>query len=100
MARRLATSVSVVSALLALACSKPKPDAEPKPSPAAEPAAPAKSEPALDDGPGALDTSLPKTEVTDGLPTEEDYEEEASKVITVDNLESELDKLEIEIANP
>ena len=41
--------------------------------------------------------SEPKTEVKQGIPTEEDFEEEAQETITADNLESELDKLEAEI---
>jgi hypothetical protein len=41
--------------------------------------------------------SVPDTKVFDGIPTEEDYEEEAAQTITADNLEAELDKLEAEI---
>jgi hypothetical protein len=33
----------------------------------------------------------------DDIPTEEDFEEEAAKEITADNLESEIEKLEKEI---
>lgn len=39
----------------------------------------------------------PQTRVTDGIPTEEDYEEEAARLITKASLEAELAKLEAEI---
>ena len=39
----------------------------------------------------------PRTRVTDGIPTEEDYEEEAARLITKASLEAELAKLEAEI---
>jgi hypothetical protein len=41
--------------------------------------------------------SEPKTDVKDGIPTEEDFEEEAQETITAENLEAELDRLEAEI---
>ena len=39
----------------------------------------------------------PKTRVTDGIPTEEDYEAEAAALITPATLEAELAKLEAEV---
>jgi len=39
----------------------------------------------------------PKTRVTDGIPVEEDYEEEAAKLITPATLEAEIAKLDAEI---
>lgn len=39
----------------------------------------------------------PKTRVTDGIPVEEDYEEEAAQLITPATLEPELAKLAAEI---
>lgn len=39
----------------------------------------------------------PKTRVADGIPTEEDYEQEAAALITPVTLEAELAKLEAEI---
>jgi hypothetical protein len=78
-------------------CKKSDPKPESEPSPVTEPTVTEpKPEPAAE---APRDTSLPQTTVTDGIPTEEDYEEEASKVITADNLEAELDKLEAEIAD-
>lgn len=39
----------------------------------------------------------PRTRVADGIPTEEDYEQEAAALITPATLEAELAKLEAEI---
>jgi len=39
----------------------------------------------------------PKTRVSDGIPVEEDYEEEAAKLITPATLEAELAKIAAEI---
>ena len=39
----------------------------------------------------------PKNRITDGIPVEEDYEEEAAKLITPTTLEAELAKLAAEI---
>jgi hypothetical protein len=41
----------------------------------------------------------PASAVPGALPTEEDFEEEAEKAVTVENMEAELDKLEKEIAD-
>lgn len=54
---------------------------------------PASSAPAK--GTGAV--AVAGTEVADDLATEEDFEEEAAKEITADNLDAEVDKLEKEI---
>lgn len=80
------------------ACKKSEPEAAPEPKlePAVS-AAPAAPEPAPPPLPPAVAANEPKTQVTDGIPTEEDYEEEAGEVVTADNLETELDKLEAEL---
>lgn len=97
MLKRISFAFSLLLVLAVCGCKKsePEPQAEPEKTEAA--AKPAPPEPAAKAEP-VRDTSLPETEVTDGIPTEEDYEEEAEKVITGDNLEAELDKLEAEIA--
>ena len=85
-------------ALAACACNKSEPDPTP---PAAEQqevkaASPEQPKPPAPAEPASVE-SEPKTEVTDGIPTEEDFEQEAQETITAENLEAELDKLEAEI---
>ena|SRR6187455_96409 len=45
----------------------------------------------------SLTSREPKTRVADGIPVEEDYEEEAERLITPATLETELAKLAAEI---
>lgn len=47
---------------------------------------------------GALSPDLPKTTIA-GLPTPEDFEEEAARTLSPDHLEAELDRLEAEITS-
>jgi hypothetical protein len=85
--------VAVLGALVLLAsvaCNKKETSVEPTPeaAPTAAPqlaAAPAAAEPVVD---------------LDSLPVEEQYEAEAEKEITVDNLTAKLDELEKELAEP
>ena len=80
----------VLFILVAAGCDK-KSDAPP-PAPTAVGAAPTPAAPA----PAATPIT---TATMDGevVPTEEDFEEEAERGITAENLEAELDKLEREI---
>ncbi len=91
--------VTAAPLLFGSGCKKAEPEKVPPAAEAsAKPASPEPmSKPATADKPTADAEQLPKTQVTDGIPTEEDYEEEASEVITAENLEAELDKLETEI---
>jgi len=78
--------ISVAFALFVVGCEKkPAPEAAasstPTPPPAATPAA----------------TAATAAVADDLLSTEEDFEEEAEREITVKNIEAELDKLEKEI---
>ncbi|HLM75916.1 MAG TPA: hypothetical protein VK459_24590 [Polyangiaceae bacterium] len=72
-------------ALLLVACEEQKSDA------------PASSAPARGATSAAAAAPATGTEAADDLATEQDFEEEAVKEITADNLESEVDKLEKEI---
>jgi hypothetical protein len=91
-----------LAATLAVGCSKsekkpePTPTAEEKPVASASAAAPEKTA-----EPATLQTGGdPETKVADGeIPTQEDYEEEASTKMANANLELELDALEAEIGN-
>jgi hypothetical protein len=92
-------TLTVVISSLALSLSACKKETAPEkeaPETAATPAAQI-PKPAVPDSPAAAAEALPLTEVTDGIPTEEDYEEEAAQTISASNLETELDKLEAEI---
>jgi hypothetical protein len=76
--------------LVSVACNKKETPAEPAPEAApatavAAAAAPAAAEPVVD---------------LDSVPVEEQYEAEAEKEITVDNLTAKLDELEKELAAP
>jgi hypothetical protein len=88
MHRAIALSALLVAA--AVGCNKtetPAPTTEAPPAtPAVQPTAPAPApEPVID---------------ADSLPVEEQYEAEAEKEITVDNLTAKLDELEKELAAP
>ncbi len=87
---RLVAALSALCMIAALGCEKkeaPPTPAEPAvaaaPAPASTPAAVA--EPVVD---------------VDSLPVEEQYEAEAEKEITADNLTAKLDELEKELATP
>jgi ABC-type oligopeptide transport system substrate-binding subunit len=97
MKKRIWIALSLLLVLALTGCKKSESEPQSEPEKTAEVAKPVEPDPPKAEP--ARDTSLPETEVTDGIPTEEDYEEEAEKVITADNLEAELDKLEAEIAN-
>jgi hypothetical protein len=96
MAQRISIALLLLLVLPVAGCKKSEPEPQSEPEKTAEVAKPAEPEP--EEAAPARDTSLPATEVTDGIPTEEDYEEEAEKAVTADNLEAELDKLEAEIS--
>lgn len=95
-ARRLTALTLLTGGLLLAGCqskSEKPPEQESEPPKPAEPAAVPEPTPA----PAAkVEQSEPKT-VVDGVPTVEDFEEEAEDTITEDNLEAELDRLEKEI---
>ena len=85
----------VASALLTLAlagCKKEEPTE-------AQPTEKTESAPkeAVEATPASLDTTADEVD-EDGIPTEEDFEEEAASTITPENLEDELDKIEQEIS--
>jgi hypothetical protein len=80
-----------VTALLALGCDR-KSDPPPPPTPTVE--APTTQIPPPG-SPVTAPTAGPAAQVE--VPTEEDFEEEAEREITAENLEAELDKLEREI---
>jgi len=96
MTKRISIALLLPLVVALSGCKKSEPEPQSEPEKTAEVAKPAEPEP--EKAEPARDTSLPETEVTDGIPTEEDYEDEAEKVITADNLEAELDKLEAEIS--
>ena len=83
-------SYLVLAAVLALGCSKKKSDTEEK-----KPKAEAKAVPtaAADDSEKKAVEKLVKT-----IKTEEDYEDEAETDITAENLHSEVDRIEKELA--
>jgi hypothetical protein len=81
---------AVLLALAALGCSR---KSEPPP-PAASVEAPTTQVPPPGT-PSAVPADTAATQVE--IPTEEDFEEEAEREITAENLEAELDKLEREI---
>ena len=66
---------------------------EPDPTPVDEPAPDRRAR----TSPRETSSREPQTRVTDGIPVEEDYEEEAAALITPATLEAELAKLEAEI---
>jgi hypothetical protein len=82
----------VLAALVALGCDR-KSDPPPPPTPNVE--APTTQVPPPGSPVAAPTTSSTAAPVD--VPTEEDFEEEAEREITADNLEAELDKLEREI---
>lgn len=87
---RRVVALSALCVVAVLACDKqeapPAPAAEPAPAtPAAPAVAPAAAEPVVD---------------VDSLPVEEQYEAEAEKEITADNLTTKLDELEKELSTP
>jgi len=96
--RELAVALGVLL-MAAQGCKK----SEPEPQQSTEPAENADVKPATAEAkepePKPLEQAptAPKTQVTDGIPTEEDYEEEAAEVVTAENLEAQLDQLEAEI---
>jgi len=93
--------VLLLGGLAMAGCKKSEPEATQETTAEAPPqtaeAKPPEPAPAMVPAAAGADASEPKTQVTDGIPTEEDYEGEAEQVITADNLESQLDKLEAEI---
>lgn len=78
-------------ALALFACSKPEPPPPPAETPAPPPAAAASTAVTT---PSPASSSAPGTQ---GLATEEDFEEESASKITPDNLDAQLDALEREI---
>jgi hypothetical protein len=83
--KRLAFALACL-ALLA-ACNKDKP----------EPSASAPAAPATTAAPPQASVASGSDQA--GVPTEEDYEDEAEQKITAENADQELDKLEKEISN-
>jgi len=79
----------IVLSLCFAACEKKE---EPKPTTAATAAAPTAADPA-----SATEPASASAGDTAELPTEQDFEDEAERTITAENLDSELDKLEKEI---
>ena len=93
-----------VAAALALSCSKS--ENKPEPAPEAKPAraitgAKKKSKANKQSKKATVQTAgEPETKIADGeVPTQEDYEEEASNKMASANLEVELDALEAEIGD-
>jgi hypothetical protein len=81
-------------ALCAVGCerkSEPPPPAATVATPSTEPAQPA--------APAAAPLGAAAPAPADGIPTEEDFEEQAEREISAANLEAELDKLEREIGD-
>jgi PBP1b-binding outer membrane lipoprotein LpoB len=77
--------------LLWVACANKDEDQAARPA-AEAPAEPITPEPAVQDEPTPVEEGDP-----DEVPTDSDFEEEASADITVENLETELSRLEQEI---
>ena len=71
---------------------------EPAKSESAPPAAPATAASPTDQSGATTPAAAAKAEESDGIPTEQDFEDEAEQKITAQNLDEELDKLEKEIA--
>jgi hypothetical protein len=88
---RRSVVLAALMGLVALGCDR-KSDAPPPPTPTVEP--PTTQVPPVG-SPVAAPTNSAAAQVD--IPTEEDFEEEAEREITADNLEAELDKLEREI---
>lgn len=96
------TLCTVALLLTAVACNKPEPPPEPQATTQPAPSAATPTKPA--EAPAAeakvMTAGEPETVLPPGeLPTEERYEEEATKKLTSANLELELDALESEIGN-
>ena len=87
MKRSMLTLALVIAA--AAACEQ-APKTEPAPAPAVTPARPAETTAARIDGDEAI---------FDRISVREDFEEQAAREVTADNLDTELDKLESEIAD-
>lgn len=89
-------ALAVLVAAAAIGCEKPaEPEKAEEPKPVAVESEEEKQTPATTAEVAV--GSEPKTQVT-GVPTTEDFEEEAAETITSENMEAELDKLEKELA--
>ena len=92
---RFVLGVALLAALVGAGCQRSNPT-ETETSVEAE----VEQEPSTDaptHGTPPTSSREPKTRVTDGIPVEEDYEEEAAKLITPATLEAEFAKLAAEI---
>ncbi len=81
--------VTVVLLIAAAAACEQKPKTEPAPTPTVAPARGAETTPARVNTDDAI---------LDQVPVREDFEEQAAREVTADNLDTELSKLESEIA--
>jgi hypothetical protein len=87
---KLTTLMAALLVLGAAACEQ-KPQAEPTPTPAVAP-----PPPVAETTPASVN---PDQAVLDQVPVPEDFEEQAARQITAETLDSELDKLEKEVAD-
>jgi hypothetical protein len=84
------STLSVVLLLLAATACEQKPKTEPTATPAVTPARASETTPVRVN---------PDEASLDQVPVQEDFEEQAAREVTADNLDTELDKLESEIAD-
>ena len=88
------TLMAALLVALAAACEQ-KPKADPKPEPT--PASTVQAARGTETTPANVNTDQA---ILDQVPVQEDFEQQAALEITPDNLNSEIDKLEKEVAEP